>query len=61
MSQVYRSGRHWAPSHMRPRRVTASAARPRAYISHRGISSLIVVFGALAILDGALFVLIGLR
>lgn len=73
MSQVYRARHGLRPARLKPRRVVSSVAAPRAHISHAGISSqrvevdhhgrraVIVTLAALAILDGFLAILIGLR
>jgi hypothetical protein len=76
MSQVYQSRHSLAPGCRKARRVTSSAGRSRADISHAGISSLrvaaigfqdhgrtavVAALGGLAVLDGTLLILIGLR
>jgi hypothetical protein len=59
MSQIYQS-RH---GRRKARRVAGGAAHPRAYIPHHGISSqgVVIILGGLAVLDGFLSLLIGLR
>lgn len=68
MSQVYRSTHRLAPGRQRPRRVTkaqnsrAGTHRPsRTVTIDAGRRAVIVTLAGLAILDGFLSILIGLR
>jgi len=64
MSQVYKARHGWRVGHLKPRRVIGGArGYPISRASTGGPlrSVMIAALGALAVIDGLLFALIGLR